>query len=126
MVIKNIRRVQGMRDHITVIHGDALEQMRKRTNDPNIGCFADPAYTSEPSGGGHRLYRHRFAGREKHQRLFSLLSQWRGAWLLTEDNCRTVRRLATAYRFTFKRVRMHGSENVWKKELMIWRNPRLF
>ncbi len=126
MVIKNIRRAQAMRERITIIHGDALEEMRQRMGDPNVGGFVDPPYTSEPNGGGHRLYRHRFAGRQKHQRLFSLLSQWRGAWLLTEDNCRTVRRLAHAYRFTFKRVLMNGSENQWKKELMIWRKRRTF
>jgi len=126
MVIQNIQRARLMRDRITVIHSDALEEMRKRMDNPNVGCFADVPYTSEPGGGGHRLYRHRFAGRERHRQLFSLLSQWRGAWLLTEDNCRTVRRLAHAYRFTFKRVRMNGSENKWKKELMIWRKRTAF
>jgi DNA adenine methylase len=125
MVIGNIRRAQALRDRITVIQGDGLEEMRKRMHDPSVGAFVDPPYTSEPNGGGHRLYRHRFAGRQNHHRLFSLLSHWLGAWLLTEDNCRTVRRLARAYRFRFKRVHMKGSENKWRTELMIWRKLRI-
>jgi DNA adenine methylase len=125
MVIRNILRVQAMRDRITVIYGDGLEVIRQHLGDPSVGCFADPAYTSEQKGGGHRLYRHRFAGRQNHHRLFSLLSRWRDAWLLTEDNCRTVRRLARAYRFSFKRVHMNGSENKRRTELMIWRKLRI-
>lgn len=125
-ILQNMRLIYAMRDRITVIHGDALEVMRQYVNDTTAGCFADPPFSSEPGGAGCRSYRHPFAGRHNHKELFALLARWRGCWLLTEDNCRTVRRLALAYRFGFKRVRMNSAENRWKKELMIWRKRRIF
>lgn len=130
MVVTNILRLQTLRHRITVVHvtsdDDLMALMRAHSGDPSIGCFADPPYTSQHNCGGHSLYRHRFGGRQKHQKLFSVLAAWRGPWLLTEDNCRTVRRLAHAYRFKLKRVRMNSAENRWKKELVIWRKHRIF
>jgi site-specific DNA-adenine methylase len=125
-VLRNLRLIYEMRDRIEVIHGDALEVMRQYVNDSSTGAFADPPYSSESQGAGHQHYRHKFAGRHNHKELFRLLSHWRGAWLLTEDNCRTVRHLALAYRFSFRRVRMNSAENRWKKELMVWRKRRIF
>jgi DNA adenine methylase len=124
-ILRNMRLIYAMRDRITVVHGDALEVMRQHINDPCAGCFGDPPYSSEPNGAGRRGYRHPFAGRHSHKELFRFLSHWRGPWLLTEDNCRTVRRLALAYRFNFKRVRMSSAENRLKKELMIWQKRRI-
>ena len=123
MVVENIRRVQAMRDRITVIYGDAFEVMPWYANDPDTGCWADPPYGADTNSKGHTLY---LLHKLKHQKLFSLLSQWRGSWLLTEDNTRMVRRLALCYRFAKKRVPMNTSDNKRKHELVIWRKRRTF
>jgi site-specific DNA-adenine methylase len=121
-VVASIRRVHAMRDSIVVINGDAFAEMPKYAADRNVGCFADPPYTADPRSRGHMLYRHH---RLHHQKLFSLLAGWHGPWLLTEDNSRMVRRLALCYRFKCKRVSMRTALNEKKKELMIWRTPRV-
>ena len=122
-VVANIRRVYAMRDRIKVVHGDALEEMRKCAADRTVGCFADPPYTADISGKGHSLYLHH---KLDHKNLFALLAQWRGSWLLTEDNSRMVRRLAACYRFNSKRVRMKTADNKRKSELVMWRKRRVF
>jgi site-specific DNA-adenine methylase len=114
-----------MRDRIEVVNGDALEEMRKYAADRTVGCFADPPYTADKSSRGHLMYRHPFSFLE-HKKLFNLLAQWRGPWLLTEDNSRMVRHLAACSRFNIRRVRMMTSDNRWKTELVMWRKRRIF
>jgi DNA adenine methylase len=117
LVVANIRRVYAMRDRINVVHGDALEEMRKYAADRTVGCFADPPYTADIRSKGHLMYRHHIL---EHKKLFALLAQWRGPWLLTEDNSRMVRHLAACYRFNIRRVRMMTSDNRRKTELVMW------
>src|SRR5208283_3497095 len=95
-IVANIRRVYAMRDRIKVVCGDALKEMRKYAADRTVGCFADPPYTADTRSKGYSLYLHH---KLDHKNLFALLAQWRGSWLLTEDNSRMVRRLAACYRF---------------------------
>jgi site-specific DNA-adenine methylase len=123
VVVPNLRRVYEMRDRITLIHGDGLEVMQAHAADESVGCFADPAYTADSTSKGHTIYRHH---RIDHKRLFSILSNWRGPWLMTQDNCRLVRRLALCHRFQTRRVRMNNSDNVIMHELVIWRNRPMF
>jgi DNA adenine methylase len=121
LVVKNLRRVHAMRERITVIEGDGLEVMRQYADDPSVGCFADPAYTADVKSKGDTVYRYH---KIDHQKLFSCLSRWRGPFLMTEDNSRTVRRLALCYRFISKKVGMVTAGNKKKNELMLWRERR--
>jgi len=122
-VVSNIRHVYAMRDRISVICGDALEEMRKYAADQTVGCFADPPYTADINSRGHLMYREHIL---EHKKLFALLAHWRGPWLLTEDNSRMVRHLAACYRFNIRRVRMMTSDNHRKTELVMWRKRRIF
>jgi site-specific DNA-methyltransferase (adenine-specific) len=122
LVVENIRRVYAMRDRIKVIKGDGLEVIGQYVHDPNVGCFADPTYTADVKSKGHTLYRYH---KLNHQKLFSILASWHGPWLLTEDNTRMVRNLASSYRFSSKRIRMVTGENKKKNELVLWRKRRL-
>jgi hypothetical protein len=109
-----------MRDRIEVREGDGLEVMCQYAVDQNAGCFADPPYSADPqTSTAHTLFPHHHLN---HHLLFRLLANWRGPWLLTEDNSRMVRRLAVSYRLSTKRVVMNTSENERKSELMIWRS----
>lgn len=123
MVVENIRRVQALRDRITVIEGDGFDVMRRHLDDPNVGCFADPPYSADSASKGRTVYLHH---KLNHQKLFSILAGWRGSWILTEDNTRMIRRLALCYRFASERVPMNTSDNKKKHELVIWRKRRLF
>lgn len=122
-VVGNIRRVYAMRDRIEVIEGDGLKVMRSYADDPSVGCFADPPYTADAASKGHYVYSHH---KLNHQKLFSSLAGWRGPWLLTEDNSQMVRRLALCYRFASEQILMTTAENTKKKELVLWRERRVF
>jgi hypothetical protein len=123
MVVENIRRVQVMRDRITVIYGDAFEVMPWYANNRDAGCFAAAPYGAGPSSKGHTLYlQHKL----NHKKLFSRLANWRGPWVLTEDDTRMIRRLALCYRFVSKRAVMNTSDNKKKHELVIWRKRTVF
>jgi site-specific DNA-adenine methylase len=118
MVVENIRRVQAMRDRITVIPGDAFDVMPWFAGGRDVGCFVDPPYSADSASKGRTLYLYH---KLNHQKLFSVLANWRGSWVLTEDNTRTIRRLALCYRFASERVPMNASDNTRKHELVIWR-----
>jgi site-specific DNA-adenine methylase len=107
-VVENIRRVQAMRDRIEVIEGDGLEIMRQHAGNRNVGCFADPPHSPSP------------------QKLFSLLAGWQGPWLLTDDDSPMVRRLAVCYRLASEKILMTTADNTKKKELVLWREQRVF
>lgn len=115
----NIRRAYAMRDRITVIPGDAFAEMAKHWKDPAVGVFADPPYSADPRSHGYELYKHH---RLNHQKLFSMLRQWQGPWLMTQDNTPAVRRLAACYAFKTKRLSMWTCTNRKKHELVIWRD----
>jgi DNA adenine methylase len=123
VVVPNLHRVYEMRDRITVIHGDGLEVMKAHAADRSVGCFADPAYSADSTSKGHTIYRHH---KVDHKRLFSILANWYGPWIMTQDNCRLVRRLALCHRFQTRRVRMNNSDNVIMHELVIWRKRPIF
>jgi len=122
-VVANIRRVYAMGGRVEVIEGDGLEVMRQYSDDPNVGCFADPPYTADAASNGHHLYRYH---KLNHQKLFSMLARWRGPWLLTEDYSRMVRRLALCYRLASEQILMTTADNTKKKELVLWRERRIF
>jgi DNA adenine methylase len=123
VVVPNLHRVYEMRDRIAVIHGDGLEVMRAHVTDEKVGCFADPPYTADSTSKGHTIYRHH---KLDHKRLFSILANWRGPWLMTQDNSRLARRLALCHRFHTRRIRMNTSDNIIKHELAIWRKRPMF
>jgi site-specific DNA-adenine methylase len=124
MVTANIDRIYEMRDRVTVVDGDGFDVMRAHMRDESVGCFADPPYGADPTtSNGRTIYRHH---KVNHPRLLGMLAGWRGPWVLTEDNCRVVRRLAQCHRLHIKPVRMNTSDNIIKKELMITRKRPLF
>lgn len=123
VVIPNLQRVYAMRERITVLHADAFEVMANYRRDPSVGCFCDPPYTADPASKGKTLYRH---WKVNHPRLFSTLAAWHGPWLMTQDNCITVRRLAISHRLRMKAITMNTSDNLIKHELKIWRDRPLF
>jgi hypothetical protein len=107
-VVANIRRMHGLRDRVTVIEGDGLEAMREYSANPNAGCFADPPRSTNS------------------QKLFSVLAEWQGPWLLTEEDSLMVRRLALCYRFSSQPELMEVGDNKNANKLVLWRERSVF
>jgi DNA adenine methylase len=115
----NIRLAYAMRDRITVIQGNAFAEMPKYAADLAMGCFADPPYSADPRSKGHMVYLHH---KIDHPKLFSMLRQWQGPWLMTQDNTPAVRRLAACYAFKTKRRNYWNADSKKRKELVIYRS----
>jgi site-specific DNA-adenine methylase len=122
LVVANLRRVYELRDRVEVVHGDGLEVLRSHVNEPVTGCFADPPYSADPTSKGHTIYRHHELN---HKALFSILADWSGPWLLSQDNSPTVRRLSMCHGFVSRRIRMNNSSNIIMHELQISRRRKL-
>lgn len=111
-LIRRILEVNNMRDCISFIHGDAFDVMRQHLDDENAFFFIDPPYTV----AGKRLYN---LFEVDHQQVFELVSQMRGHFLLTYDDCEEVRQWAQRYGLSFKTIPMQTTHLTKKEELLI-------
>ena len=84
-------------------------------NRADIAFFIDPPYKQ----ASRRLYKHWDIN---HEKLFRLMGRAKGDVLMTYDDTREVRELATRYGFQVKTIPMRTSHHMKKKELMISRD----
>lgn len=55
-IAERIERIGAMSERIELIQGCGLDEWERRIDDCNTAVFADPPYTLETNGTGHRLY----------------------------------------------------------------------
>ncbi|MBQ6208785.1 MAG: DNA adenine methylase [Prevotella sp.] len=111
-LIKRIREINKMRHCFTFIHGDAFEVMERCLKDEDAFFFIDPPYTV----AGRRLYTHYEVD---HHRIFELVSQMRGCFLLTYDDTPEVRSWADSFGLPYRTIPMQTTHLVTKEELLI-------
>ena len=111
-LIRRIVEVNRLKDKILFIHGDAFYIIEQNLNDSNAFFFIDPPYTI----AGRRLYNH---FEIDHLRLFDLVSQIKGHFLLTYDNTPEVRHWADKYSLPYVTIPMQTTHLVTKEELLI-------
>jgi DNA adenine methylase len=118
---KRILHIKTIRNRITFLHEDGLEVIKQNKANKKAVWFLDPPYTVKGKGkrAGKRLYTH---NELDHERLFKLMSQASGAFLMTYDNDDAVRDLARMYSFDFEAIAMKGTHHAEMKELLIGRN----
>lgn len=114
---KRIRAIESVSDRIHFEHGDGFAVIERYRLSPNTVFFVDPPYTV----AGKRLYRHSDVG---HERLFSLLGEVAGDFLMTYDCTDEVKRWARRHGFETATVAMQNRQNARKSELLIGRNLR--
>lgn len=107
--IVSIGKVRGK---ITFILGDAFETLEKNKGNRNACFFIDPPYTV----AGRRLYTY---SEIDHERLFSLVSNLQGHFMLTYDNTLEIRKLAEKYNFSYKTIPMKTTHHQAKEEIII-------
>lgn len=115
-----IRRIYAHRDRIQFIEGDGLALIGAQTADPGALFFVDPPYTVGGTGknAGRKLYAHHELD---HARLFELMRQVRGAFLMTYDDDGAVREMALHHGFIVERVPMRNTHHNTVFELLIER-----
>ncbi|HEY9114064.1 MAG TPA: DNA adenine methylase [Bacteroidales bacterium] len=101
-----------VKNKIEFITGDAFIEMEKATNDKNCYFFIDPPYTV----AGKRLYTH---FEIDHDKLFFLTSKLKGKFMLTYDDTKGIRDLATKYNLDFRTIPMKTTHHIKKNEIII-------
>ena len=87
---------------IEFFHKDAFDVIPKYLRDKSAACFVDPTDTAGGKSAGKRLYLHSTID---HDSLFDLLETAAGKVMLTYDDAKKVRDLATAHGFFIKKSR---------------------
>lgn len=111
-LVRRIVEANALRNRITFIHGDAFQLMRQHLHDDNAFFFIDPPYTV----AGKRLYN---LFDVDHHLIFELVSQMRGRFLLTYDNCDEVRRWAEVFHLPYRTIPMQTTHLIKKEEILI-------
>lgn len=116
---KRIRKIHNIRDRLTFIEGDGLEEIRKNLQNPEIAFFIDPPYTSGGKKAGNRLYTH---SQLDHDELFRLCSKSTGDFLMTYSNDESTRQLARKHELVVREIAMKNSHHAKMTELLVSRN----
>ena len=109
---KRIAQVNKMQGEILFIHGDAFDVINDYIDNPNAFFFIDPPYTV----AGRRLYNH---FEIDHYRLFELVKQIKGRYLMTYDNTEEVKYWSKEFEMAYLTIPMQTTHLITKEELLI-------
>lgn len=115
---ERIRAIGREAHRIAFLRGDGLAVLEAMRQERGISYFVDPPYTATPRSPGHRLYAH---AELDHARLFALVAELRGPFLMTHEESPPVRGWAEAWGFQVRPLltfTAHGREG---KELLLGR-----
>lgn len=110
-----IRAIHSLRDRVTFVHGDGIENLRNNAHREDAVFFIDPPYTV----AGRRLYQH---SELDHEELFAVTSSLRGDFLMTYDEAQPIRELAERFGLDVHTVVMKNTHHRVMRELLIGRN----
>lgn len=115
---KRILAIDETRSRIIFIHGDGFDLIEENAQQSDAVFFVDPPYTAPGKSAGRRLYKY---FEIDHEKLFLLLSQVAGDFLMTYDDTESVRELARHYNLDTELVPMKNTHHAEMKELLIGR-----
>lgn len=116
---KRIRATARVKDRVSFIEDDGLKVIHKYANRKNTVFFIDPPYTAGGKRAGTRLYTHHTLD---HNRLFDLVDNIAGDFLMTYDFSGEVLALAVSHEFQTRTVPMKNAHHTRMVELLIGRN----
>lgn len=116
---RRIRKIHKIRERLTFIEGDGLEEIRKNLQEPETAYFIDPPYTSGGKKAGSRLYAH---SELDHDELFRLCSKLAGDFLMTYSNDAATKQLAKKYELDMREITMKNTHHAKMTELLVSRN----
>ncbi|MBM3473953.1 MAG: DNA adenine methylase [Armatimonadetes bacterium] len=112
---KRIREIAALRHRIRCLQGDGLALLRDSAGRAGAVFFIDPPYTV----AGRRLYRHNDID---HSALFAAAARLKSDFLMTYDDSREIRELASAHGLDVREVPMQTTHLRHKTELLIGRS----
>jgi len=107
-----ILAINYLRNRLSFKREDAFDIIERNKNNNNIYYFIDPPYTI----AGKRLYTYFDVN---HDRLFTLISQMKGKFLLTYDDTEEIRGLTKKNNLKFKTIDMKTTHHLEKREIII-------
>lgn len=112
---KRILDIVKVRDRIKFVRGDGMQFVERNVRRRRTAFFVDPPYPV----AGRRLYKHCDID---HRKLFALMGQCAGDFLMTYDDSAQVRKLILEFGFDCEPVAMKNTHNTRMEELLISRN----
>lgn len=109
---KRILEISYIKDKICFYKKDGLKIIKQHKKNPDNYFFIDPPYTN----AGRRLYTYYDMD---HEKLFSLVADIKGKFMLTYDDCEKIRKLADKYHLKYRTIFMKTTHHLKKKELVI-------
>jgi DNA adenine methylase len=116
---KRIQNIKMVRSKVMFIHGDGIRVIREYAAQKTAVFFIDPPYTAAGKRAGRRLYPH---SELDHEELFSQAESIRGDFLMTYDNAKEVKAMATQHGFATRNVPMMNTHHATMHELLIGRD----
>jgi len=116
---RRILDIATVKHNLKFIKGDGFQVIEKFLDSTDVVFFVDPPYTASKKKAGSRLYNHH---QVDHEKLFELMSETRGDFLMTYDDADEVRALAKKHNFETRLVAMTNTHNATMTELIIGRN----
>jgi DNA adenine methylase len=113
---RRIREIASIRHRIGFVQGDAFEIIRQFSNRDDVVWFIDPPYTAGGKRAGSRLYTHSDVD---HEKLFNLMENVHGSFLITYDNAQEVNAMAEKRGFQTKLIPMKNTHHAEMTELLI-------
>lgn len=104
--------VSYVKDKLSFLKGDAFSVLEQDMQNESTYFFIDPPYTI----AGKRLYTH---SNINHERLFSVVAQLRGKFMLTYDDTDEIRKLAKEYHLQYRTIPMKTTHHLEKREIII-------
>jgi DNA adenine methylase len=111
---RRIDEILRVRSEISFLQADGTEFIKYNAFRPDIAFFIDPPYTV----AGRRLYKY---SELDHERLFRTVSEIKGDFLMTYDDCKEITYLAKKFQFETHRVRMKNGHHQIMSELLVSR-----
>jgi DNA adenine methylase len=107
-----ILAINYVKDKINFILGNAFDVIEKNLHNENAYFFIDPPYAI----AGKRLYTHFDID---HERLFEMVFQLKGKFMLTYDDRPEIRKLADKYQLEYQTIPMKTTLHFEKNEIII-------
>jgi DNA adenine methylase len=112
---RRIREINRLKDRLSFVEGDGFALIEEHKGDKDAAFYIDPPYTL----ASRRLYS---AWEIDHSRLFALMAQCKGDFLMSYDNTDEVAKLASTFGFATRAIAMKNTHHAKMTELLIGRD----
>jgi len=112
---RRIREINRQKDRITFVEGDGFNLIDEHKADAEAAFYIDPPYTF----AARRLYR---VWHIDHARLFAIMAECQGDFLMSYDNTAEIVALAKKHRFETCPIAMKNTHHAKMTELLIGKN----